>query len=476
MGASAADAIVRLVAQMLSTVIIARLVPAEDFGLVLLVLTAIGFVGAFIGVPFEESLTQRRRLMAGHLQTALFVSLLLTGVSILLLVVLGPALEAATNVPGLATWLLVASLFLIGQGPGAVARALSRRQSRFVDLAIAQAVSVVLASIFSVLAALAGWGVFALVLQRMLPIVLYPIFAGGLAWWRCQAVMIPPRWHAARFREMLRFSWLHLTDTGVDAATPAVLTFLVNAHFGTVRLGELNIAMRIVEPLRSAIGSIGHNLVFAMLVRLQTQPQQLVEAAGRITANIAVLAVPAFLGLAASAPILLPLLVGTGWESAIPLSRLLCVAAAVSVPFRYFFSAYSALGRPEWGLAGSTIGLLAMVAVLEISVLTGLPFATGLAVIGNEAATAVFAATLAWFLAGGITVSLSTIGRIWIAGTVMAALVSWLFPDGGPHPILWLLAAIATGCVIYFVMLVLVCRACLKQLLNIFTPEHENRQ
>ena len=83
-----------------------------------------------------------------------------------------------------------------------------------------------------------------------------PAAAAALTWARGGRVPGRARWDRRRFGELFRFSWLFLADTGVHSATPAVLTFLVNAHFGAALLGQLNIAMRIVEPLRSATDSV----------------------------------------------------------------------------------------------------------------------------------------------------------------------------------------------------------------------------
>ena len=169
-----------------------------------------------------------------------------------------------------------------------------------------------------------------------------------------------------RFREIFRFSWLHLADVGVMSSAPAMLAFLVNAFFGAMTLGQLNIALRIVDPLSMALMGVGHNIAFSVLVRLQGDPPRLIRTAGDIAAGVAVVTVPAFVGLAASAPVLLPLLVGPGWELAVPLSQILCLAVGMSLPYRFYYSSYSALGRPEYGLIGSTVGLICMAAAFLI--------------------------------------------------------------------------------------------------------------
>ncbi|WP_162630679.1 oligosaccharide flippase family protein [Paracoccus endophyticus] len=464
-GASAADALVRLAAQMISTVVVARLLSPTEFGMATLVLGVNTVMAAFIGLPFEESLSQRRRLQTTHLETALFVSVVLTGVAIVVSVLLGPLIEHGARAPGFTEYLVVSSLLLLWQGPGAVARAMARRSRRFVEISTCQAASTVIASLVSIVTAMAGWGVYSLLLQRLLPNVLYPMLSALFLMWRGQPIWIRVRWHAERFREIFRFSWLFLADVGVASAAPAVLAFLVNAFFGGAILGQLNIALRIVEPLRMALLGVGHNLAFSVLVRLQADPPRLVRTAGDIAAGVAVAAVPAFVGMAAIAPVLLPLLVGPGWEPAVPLSQILCLSVALAVPYRFYYSAYSALGRPEYGLICSTAALTAMsVGFVVVDRIDG-HAAAAIAFLIYEITTIVVALIYARHLAAGAAWPASVrIGRIWLAALAMAAAIAGLFFRNG-LPILSLPTLglmILTGAVVYPVALLVTCRSCLR--------------
>lgn len=468
-GASAADTITRLAVQLGSTMVVARILSPEEFGLASMVLGVNTIMAAFIGLPFEESLAQRRKLYTAHLETALFVSAVLTVVSVVISVLSGPVIEHLADAPGFAMALIVSSLLLFAQGPGAVARAIARRHRRFVDLSICTATSTVLACAAAVVAAFAGWGVYALVLQRLLPLVFFPILALGFLRWRRQRIWLPMRWHSVRFRELFRFSWLHLADVGVTNSGPAALSFLVNAYFGQAILGQLNIALRIVDPLRMALMSVGHNLAFSVLVRLQTNAQRLASKAGDIAADTGFVIIPAFVGLAVSTPVLLPMLVGPGWEESIPLSQMLCLGVGLSLPFRFYFSGYSALGRPEYGLISSTLALIAMAALFVLAARAGLDRAAGIAFVSYEAATVVVAIGFAVFLLGRDMVpALIRMARIWIAALIMAGIIHWLYlrdPEVTASG-MRLMAIVLTGMVVYPVAMLVVCPRCLRDFIQ----------
>lgn len=470
-GLSAADAGIRLAAQLASTAILARILIPEDFGTALMALTVVTMLGTFVSTPFEEALTQRGRLATGHLRSALLVSLLASAAIIAVLAVAGPLIARASGVPSLAVWMPVAALFLIAQGPGSIARAICRRQGRFDSIAVCQAASAVIGCIAAIVAALAGMGVFALILQRMLPIALYPMLSMiGFRLRGSQAVLFPG-WDGTRFREIFRFSGLRLTDEIIRAMMPTTLTFIVNAWFGTAILGQLSIAMRLVEPLRSAIVSVGHNLVFSILAPLQNDPQRLGATAARTVANVASVGVPVFLGIAICAPLLLPLVVGPGWEGAADLSRAMCVAAAISVPFRYLYTGFGALGRPEYNIIGSTLGLIVTIAGIWTAARMGTVLGVSFALILTELSMAGLAIFLMQPIAKrGLWAPLLLVLRIWVAATLMVfALEAFWLRSGlfSGAPIL-LVPIVVTGMVLYAPLLWALCNPCFQVLQSTF--------
>ena len=469
-GASTIDVALRLAAQLAGSVVLARILTPEEFGLATMALVVVTVMAALLGLPFEESISQRPRLRTAHLETVLAASFALTLAGVAGVAAAGPLVEAATGTPGFAAVLLVASLFLFAEGPRAIYRGTARRTRRFVDLAVCQAAAQVLASAAAIAAGIWGLGVYALVIQRMLPNLLHPVL-GGLIWaWRGRRVWIAPRWHRARFREVARFSTLHLADVSVLTATPAVLAFLVNGAFGTAALGQLNVALRIVDPLRSGLLGIGHNLAFSALVGKQDRPGALASAAGSIGAGVAVIVMPAFVGLAATAPVLLPILVGPGWEAAVPLSQILCLAVAASLPLRVFHTGFLALGRPEYNLMASTLGMVALVAAFVAAHRVGLPHVAGVAFLAGEAALAAFVLAVAWRLAdGGVPGALARMARVAGASAVMALAVSRL--GGTGEPSLALLARmVALGVVVFAGALAVTCPACMRETLRLVRP------
>jgi len=198
---------------------------------------------------------------------------------------------------------------------------------------------------------------------------------------------------------------------------------------------------------------------------MQTDARKLTVKAAEITADTGFFIIPAFVGLAVVSPVLLPMLVGPGWEASIPLSQMLCLAVAFSLPFNFYYSGYSALGRPEYGLYGSALSLLTMVVVFLACAWAGLPQTVGIAFISYEVAKVVIALALALPISGrALTTALIEIVRIWIGALIMAAILHWLFLSSETPQVsgLELAGIVLAGMVVYPLVMLVVCPRCMR--------------
>jgi len=159
---------------------------------------------------------------------------------------------------------------------------LIRRQRRFADLAKATLLGNAVGIAASVAIALLGGGVWALIAQRLLVVVARALLLQA----RADILILPGRALGA-LRDIARYGGLSLVDRLTDNLTYLVFNYAVGGLYGLNVLGYVNMAMRLVEPLRSAIGATGHNLAFSLLSRLQNEPERLSARARTIVSHAA---------------------------------------------------------------------------------------------------------------------------------------------------------------------------------------------
>lgn len=354
-GVSSLDALGRLSLQVIGTLILARLLTPDLFGLAALSTTLVVVVQTAITLSLEEALAQRRTVRRSHYETALAIALLAMVPAYGVLWVAATVVGSTSEADRLPSLILVAGAALLAAGPVAVGTGAARRMRRFGLIALGNLIGAVIGLGLALMVAFLGGGVWALIIWRLAsPFSVAFVLIIGMK------LSMRPRLHSNRLREIYRFVGIQVLDRSLETLVQALFHIGVSMLFGLTAVGLLNMGMRLVEPLRGAVQAITHNVSFALMAPAQDDADRL---AGRLLATLSqtsFLAAPTFLGLAAVMPTLLPMAAGSGWEGAVPIAQALAVAALVGLLAGVPYTALSALGRPEAGVASGVFMLAAL--------------------------------------------------------------------------------------------------------------------
>ncbi len=394
-GWAVVDIVGRLVILAGSTAFFSRILTPHDFGVTALVLIVVTIAAVFVGAPFEEALAQRATLRRSLVEAALSATWLVAAFFLLISVPLGVLIGQLYHEPEISRLLPVAMLSLFFSGHADIMTGVARRLRRFNDAAIATLVGHVVGIALSIALGLLGFGLWALMGQRLLVVVVRAL----VLQWRI-GIVFRPRWSPSELAGLNRFAKLSLLDRLADNLNFFAFNTVVGALYGVTALGHVNMAMRLIEPIRGAFLASGHNFAFSFFAAVQHDAPLLRQRADVVVSRAAHVIAPTFIGLAAVMPILLPLMAGPGWEDAIPIAMLLGIGSAIVLPSRLFFSAQYAVARAEYsvfasfaGVAGTLLTLIGLSSLGTVSI--GLSRVVGDAV---QAACAVSFAprSLAW--------------------------------------------------------------------------------
>lgn len=371
---SGADAAGRFALQIVGTVVLTRLLAPELFGLSALTMVYVGVLSASTTALFEEALSQRRIVRKAHFGGALAAVLV---IAIGLCAALNAAVMMLRGATGVASDLLplvaMCSLLLFVDGPLSIVTAVARRHRRFGDIAAGNFFGVALGTITGIVAAWHGAGVWAL--------LAVPLTARTtnllIMLWRCP-VRLRPTADLAAVRELLPFGGLHLLGRSLETLSDALFQTVVTRLFGLDGNGYLNMANRIVEPIRGATGAIGHNIAMSFFSRVQAQPERLRVAVEQTVGQTALLLQPVFVGLALTAPTIILVIAGPAWAPAAPIAMLLALATGIGGAGNFVHSGLAATGRAGVGVASGALELVATSGLLLLLAPLG-PLAIGLA-------------------------------------------------------------------------------------------------
>ncbi|MEQ5786472.1 lipopolysaccharide biosynthesis protein [Erythrobacter sp. NFXS35] len=309
---------------LISTLVLARLLVPEDFGLVALAESIFAMVAAITELSLAHALIQHRKPQAHHYHTAwtlnLIRAVLLAAVMAALgfvfariygdarLIDLFFVLAGATVIGGLENPMLVTfTRKLIFWQEFALNVA-----SKFVGFAVAITIAYVFRSFWAlVLGSLAA--------QLARVIVSYTIRP------------YRPRFSFSGYRDLLSFSvWLTLSN-GIQTANWRLDPVLLGLFVPTSAVGQYTVGNRIAYlPVKEGLGPI-RTLFFPAFSRMQDDLHRLRTAYLNAQGLVCLLAMPIGFGFAVVARPLVELAMGSAWLPAVPVIQVLVILSALQV-------------------------------------------------------------------------------------------------------------------------------------------------
>lgn len=340
------------------TFVLAAILGPEDFGTVAMAAAYVLIAEMFLELGLTATLVQRKDLDDDHLNAAFWA---VFGWSVVLMAVSGllaPWWANANGLPELRQVIWALSVILPIEGLTVVQKATFQRDLDFRNLAIRANVAAFIAGGVSLAAAFAGWGVWALVLQR----ITIGLVGLLLLWW------ISPwrphwgfEWRAAR--ELVGFSSGAMLSRIAVFLTSRADALLMGLFFGPVAVGIYQLGHRLVGFIVDLAAKSIQPVAMADFSKLQDERERFNRAIARCLRTSASLAIPALAVLAIGARDVVGLL-GEKWEVAAVPATLLCVVGMARACTIAAGPALRAVGRPfveaamMWGFAIPTVAAI----------------------------------------------------------------------------------------------------------------------
>ncbi len=457
------EAATRLFLQVVTTAVLARILPADDFGITALITTLVTIFTVCVGMPFEEAIAQRKVLRSAHVGAALSASYLVGMTCFILSLGLGMLLGWVYHQSQMQVLLPVATLLVFPNAALIVATAMARRYRQFNAVAIASFTGNVVGGGVAIVMGLMGAGIWSLVCYRLITTI-----ASAIVLVSVMRLRIWPRWSLPHLRDLSRFAWYAFGDRLTENMTYMVFNYAAGSMFGLTVLGHFNMAMRVIEPIRGAVIAIGHNLNFSHLQSSVGKPSQMAARVQEACVRLTRLTSPAFFGIAAVAGVLIPTLAGPGWEESIPMTGVLAVGSAMVTATQPIMTGLSVSGHPEYSFYRSVFRLFAI--SLGLAVFAGLgAIGVGFArVLGDVSDLILGIAMAQWTLPltwGSLSKAIAVPAGV---ASIMALLTNFAAQELVlvVHPILALSLSVALGIGLYAGLMALLLPVDFRQMLR----------
>jgi O-antigen/teichoic acid export membrane protein len=317
-----ASALLSAVARLGIGVLLARLLPPVDFGILALALIVTGFAQPLGDLGIASAVVQRRDLTPRHIRAAFTFSVVM-GVLIASVLILGAPLAALLVRDARVTPVLrVLSITFAIQGFSVVAAGLLRRRLDFRRMFFIETASYVLGyGLVAVTCAIAGLGVWSLVWGSLVQTILS-------ATWQ----VISAR-HAMKLlfagRELGELLHYGIGAGGISIVNYLALNadnFLVGRLLGATSLGLYSRAYNLMNLPYFYAASVMSGVLFPAFAQIQSDIPRLRRGYLTMTKLTAFVAGPSMCALAIAAPFLVPALYGRQWVRVVAPLQILCAA------------------------------------------------------------------------------------------------------------------------------------------------------
>lgn len=349
--------------QIVALVLFSRLLNPEDFGVVAMVLAVVGVAhvlgdfGLSLAALRAAELTDQQRTNLFWLSTGVG-AVLAVGVCALAPVLVRIYDESAVGPVAVG----LSSVFLLNGLAGQFRTELNRAL-RFSTIAAADVLGQVLGVVAGLAVIVAGFGYWGLVAQQATAAGVTLLVLVGRARWR-------PGWPAtgAEMGSLLRFGGLTLLAQVANYISSNVDSVLIGRVWGSATLGAYSRAFQIARlPVQQVAAPLTRVVLPQLSARL-TDPPAFASAVRTAQLLLTTLLLGILSFVAAAARPLVDLVLGPGWDEAVPYVRALCLGGAFQAAAYIYYWVLLAQGRAGV-LLGSELGArVVMVAMMVVAV------------------------------------------------------------------------------------------------------------
>ena len=243
------------------------------------------------------------------------------------------------------------------------------------------------------------------------------------------------RWDRRVAAAQLRFGLLAGVDGLFWMVGLRLFTLAFAAAFGMRALGQLQLALRLVEEVSRLLQSIVMRYALALFAELRRAKADVAPTLLRATGLLNAAAVPAFVALACIGDLVVVATFGGPWSQAGGAVRLLAAASVLTFARMLVTPALKAIGRPDRVALAASVNFASALAVIASLRVVEAPVAVALWAARELLALAIWAVLARHHLGVSLGDGARALAPSWAAGGVMALLLAALRHVLEPGPL-----------------------------------------
>ncbi len=327
------------------TILLARLLSPEDFGLVAMVLVFFEFSSVFVESGFSAALIREKEISEIDKSTTFIFNLVAAIILYGILFVSAPAIAAFFNQEILVWIVRIMGLNLLFNAFSIIQHATLIQQVHFKTQTKIRFLTTALSGTCAIVLAYQGFGVWSLVVRFVLSDLMDATLLWILTRWTPKA-----QFSWVSFKRLFGFGSKILAAAILDKFFTHIYKLLIGKFFSAATLGFYTQANTFTNMVINTLFRTIHNVTYPVLAKLQDEREKLKAGYRKILKLTSFVIVPALVILGVLAEPVLVTLVGEKWLPSVPMLQLLCLSGLT-----YHFSSINlnmllVLGRSDLSL------------------------------------------------------------------------------------------------------------------------------
>lgn len=346
---------------LVSSIILARLLIPEDFGIVAIAMAVYAFVELFGAFGFGTVLIQKQQATADDYNTAWTFKLLFGGFSAMLLFVMAPLIASNSQEPLLTDVIRTIGLMAILSGCNNIGVIDFQKQLDFRRDLKLQVLPKLLSFFCTMILAFNLRSYWALVYGMLINEALNLIFSYRMSTFR-------PRFSLASAADLLSFSKWLLINNLIDYVNRRVPVLITGQLLDSKSVGLFTVGEEIASLPTAEIAAPVNRATYPVYSKLKDNINELTTAYLNTVNFSTLISLPSAAGIAVIAPVLVPVVLGNQWTSMIEMMQLLALSGfllGISSNVGYVFLA---LGQPRYLVSVNLIKAVIFISSLIIFV------------------------------------------------------------------------------------------------------------
>lgn len=359
--------------QIITSIILARLLLPEDFGLIGMAFIVIGFLNIFKDLGTSAAIIQKENISERLLSSVFWLNVII-GLTISIIVFsLSNFINLLFNDNRVGPILSVMSVSFLITSVGNVHQAILEKKLLFKKLAKIEIIAIFISSLLGILFALKGFKVWSLVIQNLSALAITSV----LLWFG-------EKWYPRTFinlnelKSLFRYSGFLTGFNIFNYLFRNVDNFLIGKYIGAKNLGYYNLAYRIMLYPMQSITIVITRVMFPLYSRINTDHERLRAMYIKVAQAITLITFPLMIWLMVVSKELILNVFGKNWQPAEILILILAPVGMIQSIDGTVGSIYQSTGRTDimfkWGLYSGIFSIIVFIIGLHWGVI-GVAFA-----------------------------------------------------------------------------------------------------